>query len=362
MITILLVSGRDTLRQELSEVLPRNWSLSSYPTVKDLQNHPGLTSPSTENDFTVLIDVNDQPHWAGQLADLSPLPGRVVAVIEDVSQREIVLRSGADDYLFHPFHAAEIERRLHPRRDDRAVIRMLRAQLSRRDRQATVGRLTSHICHEISNSMQATRGALALALEEPDLPPGVASYITLCQQETQRVVGLVGRMRQVYRPDLREWEPLAVESLIREAITAASEEMNNSNIRLVEEFASHLQPVSGQRDQIYLAFLSLLLNLSEAVRAAGTGELRVSLQMAAAYVELAIRGDIALLEDESASGVFPPAGSVTSAENFLGLSTAAEIIRRHSGSLEVQSDGREVSILIKLPAVKQAPQGDSRLG
>ena len=93
------------------------------------------------------------------------------------------------------------------------MIRRLLMQLSQRDRQASIGRLTSHICHEINNAMQATRGALVLALEKSEASSELASYLSLCKDETQRVVNLVGRMRQIYHPETLEPGPISVDSL-----------------------------------------------------------------------------------------------------------------------------------------------------
>jgi len=275
----------------------------------------------------------------------------VVAIIDDIGQRDAALQSGADDYLLRPLLASEIQIRLERARHGGEVIRRLLTQLSQRDRQASIGRLTSHICHEINNAMQATRGALVLALEEPEVPPELASYLTLCKDETQRVVDLVGRMRQIYRPETLEPELISVDSLLREVVKAASEELDHNNTRLVEDFAADLRPVSGIRDHLYLAFLSMVLNLSETIGAAGGGEMRASIRVVEGALRMAICADAALLQIEGFSSMILPAGSSPIAEALLGLSPAAEIIRAHRGGVEIQCDERELCIRASLPVL-----------
>lgn len=183
-------------------------------------------------------------------------------------------------------------------RDEREMIRRLLMQLSQRDRQASIGRLTSHICHEINNAMQATRGALVLALEESEASSELASYLSLCKDETQRVVNLVGRMRQIYHPETLEPGPISVDSLFREVAKAASEQLDHNNTRWVEDFATDLQPARGIRDHLYLAFLSMLLNLSETIGSAGGGEMRVSLRVVEGSIQLTLGVDPGLLQVE----------------------------------------------------------------
>jgi|GEM_PF-3314787 len=351
MATVVLVSNRTELQNEISALLPENWTLSNYTSLADAQIHLDYFSLASHEDYVVLIDITDQPDWAGRLAGLDGWRGRVVAIIDGFDQRDSVLQSGADDYLLRPLLASEIKIRLERARHAGEMIRQLLLQLSQRDRQASVGRLTSHICHEINNAMQATRGALALALEEPEVPPELVSYISLCQTETQRVVSLVGRMRQLYHPDHRAPEPISVDSLFREVVKAALEELDRNNVRLVEDFAVDLPPVSGNRDQLYLAFLSMVLNLSDAVGAAWEREMHVSLRLVDGSLQVRIWTGLALPGVDDSSGGVLLEGSITLTEALLGLSPAAEIIRSHRGRVEIQRDERELSIRVTLPVL-----------
>jgi len=361
MITIGLISKREVLGNEIAALLPVDWDLQALTCPEELEEFLIATSPDGGTDRIVLIDFPGLTDWAGPFSEIcrqvNQKQGIVVAIIDDAGQREIVLRSGSDDYLLRPLAPSEIEIRLRRGWQDREMIRRLFARLSSRDHQASVGRLTSHVCHEINNAMQATRAALALASEEPDIPLEMTAYFALCQNETQRVVNLVARIRQIYHLNHGTPEPISIEEVLREVIDSASEELSNNHVRLIEDIAQDLQPVSGMRDHLYLAFLSMLLNLAEAIGAVGAGELRLSLRMALDFVLLKIGTDAIRLPSEDFSGKVCSTAAAATDEVMLGLSTAADLIRSHWGRMEIQHDGHELNILVFLPTLQGCSRG-----
>ena len=109
MATVVLVSSRTELQKEVSAFLPENWTLSNYTSLADAQIYPDYFSQASHEDYVVLIDITDQPDGTGRLSGLDGWRGRVVAIIDDIGQRDSVLQSGADDYLLRPLLASEIK-------------------------------------------------------------------------------------------------------------------------------------------------------------------------------------------------------------------------------------------------------------
>jgi signal transduction histidine kinase len=353
---LVLFSGNNKLGEQISSLLPIHWILKRVETAAAIGGDPALLPPPGDS-LAFWIDTATQKDWPGLLEKLPAHDGSVVAIINDARARDSVLRSGADDYLLRPLLASEIQIRLERSRRDGETIRKLRRRLSERDRQASIGRLTSHICHEINNAMQATRGALALALEEPGLPMELASYLDLCRNETRRVVDLVSRIRRIYHAGNKIPESISIEELLREILSVTAEELENNNTRLVEDLAPGLPPVYGIRDHLYLAFLSLMFNLSEAFRGAGGGEMHVALRMAEGSLPQVLCAEIALHPSGEA-----PASILPAAEESLGLSPAAEIIRRYDGSVDIRRNGRGPVVRVSLPARQPFRLGEVAIG
>ncbi|HEY85832.1 MAG TPA: GAF domain-containing protein, partial [Chloroflexi bacterium] len=100
------------------------------------------------------------------------------------------------------------------------------------ERLATVGRLTASLSHEINNPMQAIQGALNLALEELDSPEDLTVYLQLSLVESERVIQLLSRMRQIYRPQNDNSERINLNDILQEAISLANKEFRRQKITL----------------------------------------------------------------------------------------------------------------------------------
>ncbi|MBN1439774.1 MAG: hypothetical protein JW929_10225 [Anaerolineales bacterium] len=355
--TVILISGNPKLRDEIAALLPIHWTLAAFPTLHEARNDPGRFAQSPQEDLSLWIDLTGPQNAAGRLDSLPGHPGRIVAIIDDPARRDSVLRAGADDYLLLPLLSSEIEIRLGRARREGEMFRKLLGQLARRDRQASIGRLTSHICHEINNAMQATRGALALALEEPDLPGELAAYLKLCQSESQRVVDLVGGLREAYFAEDKAGETVALDGLLREVIDVISEEMGSNDTRLTEDAAPDLPSLFGVRLHFYLAFLSLLLNLSEAFRDSGGCAMRLGLRAAAPAGKPGVCAEIAIRPDGEARGILEPGG-----ETLLGLEPAADILRNYGGRIEIRRAECGLVVRVHLPALRPADLGEETVG
>jgi nitrogen-specific signal transduction histidine kinase len=69
----------------------------------------------------------------------------------------------------------------------RGLNQQLREHMVQLERLASIGCLTSHICHEITNPLQAIVDAPALTLEETVISEILKLYVNLSQSEAQRV-------------------------------------------------------------------------------------------------------------------------------------------------------------------------------
>lgn len=149
-LTFLMISCRDELRKELASVLPKEWMLYTFKDILEAQN---MFTKIPAGDFITLFDFADLSKRIDHTSHDDFWMRRIVAIIDDISQREKALQAGADDYLLRPLIRSEIQARLGTARQGGAFVRWLLLQLKQRNRQAYVGRLTSHICHEINNAM-----------------------------------------------------------------------------------------------------------------------------------------------------------------------------------------------------------------
>lgn len=125
-----------------------------------------------------------------------------------------------------------------------------------------MGRLTSTIVHQVGNPMQAIRGALALALEDPDNHEELLEFIQLSFLETERVLNLLSLIREIYRPQSLASTAIPVSELLEHVNKLTKHELESNDIRFSQEIDPETPSVLGITNQVYLTLLSVILNLS----------------------------------------------------------------------------------------------------
>ncbi len=230
----------------------------------------------------------------------------------------------------------------------------MQKQVLQTERLATVGRLTASLSHEINNPMQAIMGVLTLAMEELDNPDELVTYLQLGQKEVQRVVQLINRMRQVYRPQPDKKEMIELNQTLQEAIRLARKELRHHNITIATDLSPDLPSVEAIAGQLHLVFLSLLLNLGDAITATGeNGTLKLRTFFRQEYVQVEFWTDKLemLLFQMPAVNSLPETASIfQETDHSFGLSLSQDIVTTHGGVLEFNQTGTATICTVKLPA------------
>lgn len=225
------------------------------------------------------------------------------------------------------------------------------------ERLVMTGRLVASIVHQINNPMQAIHGALTLALEEIDNPEEIESYLHLSLREAERVINLTNALRQIYRPETKQVEGLSLNQVVRDTLVIIHDELVRHNILVQEIFPDEELAVSGVANQLKIAFLSLLLNLMDAVIAARGADLQVGLSRTGDRMEGAS------LQFSTTASIFPAhhdmdgGGDVSLPEDapVLKLSPVAlEILRAHQGNVRFIRQPGRFSMLVSLPLTPSA--------
>jgi len=190
--------------------------------------------------------------------------------------------------------------------------------------------------------MQATGGAIDLAFEETDISDEVISYLNICRQENRRVVKLLERMRQIYRPQGKEPESIQLDNLLQDVLKMTSEEMSIHNIILDGEIATALPAIKGVPEQLYLAFLSILLNLCEVIGSAGGGTLRYQCHDQEQFIQIEF---LAIAAKPS-----PDRGPEEPA-NIIFVEPARNMIIANHGDIKTGIENREIFIRIWFPII-----------
>lgn len=188
-----------------------------------------------------------------------------------------------------------------------------------------------------------------LALEELDSPEELATYLHLCLEETRRVVQLLNRMRQIYRPQADIKEVLDLNKLLQEAITLARKELRWQKIKLQTDLDPNLPRLTAVANQLHLVFLNLLLNLSDVIRAAGGGKLYLRSYILPKTVQIEFSTDVPVAHLDNLMDTSNSRSVSKELAPTFGLSFSRDIIAAQGGIIEFNRQGEQTIWRVELP-------------
>ncbi|NMG28739.1 ATP-binding protein [Aromatoleum evansii] len=272
-----------------------------------------------------------------------------------------------------------------------ARVERTQGQLLQSEKMAAVGQLAAGVAHEINNPVgfvSSNLGSLELyvkrlfdllaayeALEQAlptDHPARIAvararetAEIDYLRQDIPdllresgeglaRVKHIVNDLKNFSRNDEGEWQDADLNGGLASTLNVVWNELKYK-AHVVRELGD-LPPVRCIPAQINQVFMNLLVNAAQAIEGSGTITLRSGADDAIAWVEIADTGKG--MTPDVMERIFEPFYTTkpVGKGTGLGLSISAEIMKRHHGTLTVQSRIGEGSCFrLELPLVAAQP-------
>ncbi len=224
------------------------------------------------------------------------------------------------------------------------------AQLIQAEKMAAIGRLAASIAHEINNPLQAIHNTIHLALTDRLPVEKRGEYLGMAQKEVERLIEIVQRMLEFYRPSKGGIVQVDVNHLLQDALAIADKRLQHGNIRVSARFAENLPLVLGVPDQLTQVFLNIIINAVEAMPEGG--ELRVGTLLTEdrRWVLIAFRDSGPGLTAEQIAHIFEPFYTTKPSGTGLGLAISYGIVERHGGTIEASSQpGQGATFVVRLP-------------
>ena len=144
------------------------------------------------------------------------------------------------------------------------------AQLIQAEKLAATGRLAASLSHEINNPLQAIHNCLHLVIDRPLTDEKKKYYLGLAQNEVERLITLVQRTLEFYRPSKGHAAPTNVTRLIETVLALSNKRLEHGQVQV----QTHLQPdlplLVAVPDQLTQVLLNLIINAVEAMPKGGT--------------------------------------------------------------------------------------------
>jgi two-component system NtrC family sensor kinase len=236
----------------------------------------------------------------------------------------------------------------------------MQARVAQSERLASVGLLAAGVAHEINNPLGGILALTALALE--DLPPGDPNRENLEEvlKQAQRCRDTVRHLLDFSRQSRLVTEPADVNRIVEGALALVVQQAPFFNITVVKRLAAGLPPVPADKSQLQQVFLNIVINAVQAMEEKGT--LTISSRLRDGSVEVLIADTGPGIAAGQVDRIFDPFFTTKESGQGtgLGLSIAYGIMRKHNGSIAVESvPGRGSTFIVRLPALSDVPRADA---
>jgi signal transduction histidine kinase len=218
------------------------------------------------------------------------------------------------------------------------------------DQLAALGRFTSSVAHEIRNPLTGIGMGvrrLSKALREQ---PAEAEHVEFVLSEIRRLDGIVQELFDITHPRKLDLTARPIEDTVRRAEQSVAGVLAEREVR-VERGAVHpLPPVPHDADQMQQVFINLLKNAAEASPEGASVRVKLARGRAGGALTASVSDDGSGIDAKTRQTLFEPFFTTKPKGTGLGLYVTHEIVKRHGGTLAVQSEpGHGATFTLELP-------------
>lgn len=260
--------------------------------------------------------------------------------------------------------------------DKTEELRYAQRQVLQMEKMASLGKLSATVAHELNNPINGilTYAKLVereLGRQDIDraLRDELCEYLRLMEHECSRCGDIVRNLLLfARRRGGVEMEPVDLDELLDRSLMLIRHHLEISDIELRRE---EMRPaggdpvIQGDAGQLEQALVALFVNAVEAMSGPGYdgGELAVRIEGDDAAVRIHVADSGVGIHPDVLPHIFEPFFSTKHEESGVGLGLAVVygIVRRHGGSIEVESEtGRGTAFHLTLPRRQNGDDGDER--
>ncbi|MDB5411081.1 MAG: nodV2 [Rhodospirillales bacterium] len=217
------------------------------------------------------------------------------------------------------------------------------SETARLARQSTLGELAASIAHEINQPLGAIRSnadALLrwLALDPPELME-VRNSARLVVADAHRASEVIKRIRALLAREVPEHAAFDINEAIEEVLLLSRSIRQKSGVALRTDFSTDLPAVLGDRVQLQLLILNLVLNGLEAMDDVSDRPRVISIRSRPdeqddAFVLVSVADTGTGITPEIAERIYDPFFTTKATGMGMGLSVCRSIIEAHTGRLQ----------------------------
>lgn len=313
----------------------------------------------------LLLPDGPGPDPQGIESTMARLPESILALIEGLLREttmkdtELVLeREGRPVFLnVRGGHVGEVDNRLGSIMllRDVSEVRLLEAEVRRREKLAAVGNLAAGVAHELRNPLSSIKGYATYFSERFPEGSEEREAARIMVRETDRLNRTITDLLGLARPTRVRVRPIELARLLADAARQIRPDAEAKGVSLTVVSASHIPLVLADPDRLRQVFLNLCINALDAMPNGGHLEMRL-------FADVRLGGQVIVEVADSGTGIsqedlahiFDPYFTTKGHGTGLGLPTVHKIMEAHGGSVAVSSrpgQGTVFRLCFQIPVV-----------
>ena len=312
------------------------------------------------------------------------IPVLVITSLREQDDRIKAMNSGADDYITRPVEKRElcfrVNRLLEMKRKNYEIVLL--------ERLTSLGRLAGGVAHEINNPLTGVVANIEMLKNMSDRL-NEDEFKSICkknkikgkafknlntyfaelkktEEKKKRMLDLaikggrrcskiVGELLS-YSSAQRKWSPskVSVKEVVQKALSLAKSRFKELGVKIDFNSGNDAIETMGNKWELQQVFMSLIANALNAVENRELKKITISVAKERKNVVIRVRDSGCGIPKENLNSIFDYFYTTRDeGEGFgLGLSTVYEIILKHDGSIDVDSEvGRGTEFVVRMPLV-----------
>lgn len=239
----------------------------------------------------------------------------------------------------------------------------VREELRRNRTLSAVGQITAQVAHELYNPIGAVKLNIdLLEMQMVEADDDLKHTVARLKRGADHLSTIVMDLRYLTRPRDPERKPTNFNSLLDETVELASDRLERTGTIVVRQYATDLPQGNCDPQQLRKVFLNLLINAVEASPANSEVELSTTYIPRGESMEISDldtqRGAVAIrvvdhgsgMSEETKRRLFEAFYTTKRNGTGLGMMITQEIIKKHGGKIEVESEeGKGTTVSVYLP-------------
>jgi two-component system, NtrC family, sensor kinase len=243
-------------------------------------------------------------------------------------------------------------------------------QLGQSEKLAALGQVTATMAHQMGTPLNSISGYIQLMLREGNIQTKERERLKIIESQLDRLADSVKNMLSFTRQPKPQLRRLGMNEVLEELIRLSDPWFHARNVKLSTLLSPLLPPILGDPTHLQTLFLNLFTNALDAMPQGGTLTIETrqtrapSPSVNGGWIEISI-GDSGIgITEESKKKIFEPFYTTKKLGEGtgLGLAICNQIVKEHSGKIEVESKvgiGSAFKVSIPIPQREEPYESDA---